>query len=516
MDLSRITVKPRIRNNWEAIDLGFKMAKAWWPRLFLSWLIPAAIVFVTVSLLTPDNSWLAATVTWWLKPLWDRAPLFIASRKLFDEEITLKETFRKLPGLYSKDIFAWLLWRRFSLTRAFDMPVTVLESLKHEQRRKRLNTLHLHSANAATWLTIACVHLEMILWMGILGLFMLLVPEEVDIPLMDMIVDEDMIATLISNILSFLCMALVAPFYTLAGFALYINRRIELEAWDLEVRFRHLAQTQTQTRGKHDRLVAAVMIFICCFSIASFPEKSYADNRQNLSLEQSSTQIGEILEGPDFHNVVTSKGWRLKDFENAQENEDLPEWLIHFLEFLVDMLKSFASDGERDVEGGAWTFAALLEVLMWTGVIAITAYLVWRVLRYLELISPSRSGKASDAEIPPDILFGLDVRKDSIPKNLQEQAMALWRQGQHRDAAGLLYRSTLANLIHRFSFRFYDGFTEQECADIVSASDNRQLSDFVTSITDFWQQVAYAHRTPEDNIIQSLCARWTEVFDHEN
>ena len=29
------------------------------------------------------------------------------------------------------------------------------------------------------------------------------------------------------------------PFYVAAGFALYLNRRAELEAWDIEQEFRH-------------------------------------------------------------------------------------------------------------------------------------------------------------------------------------------------------------------------------------------------------------------------------------
>ena len=32
--------------------------------------------------------------------------------------------------------------------------------------------------------------------------------------------------------------AVVEPFYVAAGFGLYLNRRVELEAWDLEQEFR--------------------------------------------------------------------------------------------------------------------------------------------------------------------------------------------------------------------------------------------------------------------------------------
>ena len=37
--------------------------------------------------------------------------------------------------------------------------------------------------------------------------------------------------------------ALVIPFHSMAGFALYLNRRIELEAWDIEISFRSIGRT---------------------------------------------------------------------------------------------------------------------------------------------------------------------------------------------------------------------------------------------------------------------------------
>jgi hypothetical protein len=126
MDLSRITVKPRIRNSHESVDLGLIMAKSWWKPLYLSWFIPAFIFYCTLSIIFYDSNWLALLLTWWLKPLWDRAPLYIASRKLFNDDVSVKEIIKALPKIYSTDIFAWLLWRRFIFNRSFDIPVNVI------------------------------------------------------------------------------------------------------------------------------------------------------------------------------------------------------------------------------------------------------------------------------------------------------------------------------------------------------------------------------------------------------
>ena len=40
----------------------------------------------------------------------------------------------------------------------------------------------------------------------------------------------------------YIAMSIVEPFHVAAGFSLYLNRRTELEAWDLELAFRRLRE----------------------------------------------------------------------------------------------------------------------------------------------------------------------------------------------------------------------------------------------------------------------------------
>ena len=75
----------------------------------------------------------------------------------------------------------------------------------------------------------------------------LFIPDEVDIGFMDFMGSDSQLSELIFNVMSYVAMVLVAPFYTMAGFALYISRRITLEGWDIEIRFRHLAERQPST-----------------------------------------------------------------------------------------------------------------------------------------------------------------------------------------------------------------------------------------------------------------------------
>ena len=90
MQLDRIRIRPRLRNGWEAIDLGFRVASTWYLPLFLCWLLPALLFTLLLYLVIDDSQW-PLWLVWWLKPVWDRGPLYIASRKLFDDSPGLRE-----------------------------------------------------------------------------------------------------------------------------------------------------------------------------------------------------------------------------------------------------------------------------------------------------------------------------------------------------------------------------------------------------------------------------------------
>ncbi len=244
MNLDKISVDPRIRSGWEALDLGFVMTRAWWKLLFLSWAIPAGTAYLLLSLIFFNIEWLPVVIVWWLKPLWDRGPLYIASRKLFGEDVTLREVLYHLPKLYLRDLLPALIIRRLSFSRSMDMPLTVLEQLKGNDRSRRLGLLHRFFYNAATWLTIVCVHIETIAIFGVLILILMFVPADSDFITWKSLIDGSTLPFWFSNTVSVLCMSLMGPFYAVAGFSLYINRRVDLEAWDIEIRFRHIVANQ--------------------------------------------------------------------------------------------------------------------------------------------------------------------------------------------------------------------------------------------------------------------------------
>ena len=526
MDLSQIKISPRLRTSWEAIDLGFMMARSWYRPLFLSWFIPSAILFSLLTLLMPSD-WQGYTIffVWWLKPLWDKAPLYIASQSLFSEPVSVKQVLRSCLSLYKLDWLQWLTIRRFSPTRSLDMPITVLEKLQGEVRQKRLRVLHPTVSNGATWLTIVCIHIEYLLVFAAIGFFLLLIPNELplDVDWFGLLLGdflENSWLVFINNLLTLLAIALVAPFYTMAGFALYISRRVELEGWDIEIRFRQLANQKKKPKGSS--LVLQTLLVISCFFFQSVDQTAYADDVQieseldmdsivvdeEFSAQESEKIIDAILAGEDFHQLKEESGWRFKDTDN-EEDPSIPEWYIRFIEWLESRSGSWEGFQQFAVFG-----ASAVEIILWLVVLTLLGLLVYYYRDALKSFIAQEGVDETSAPEPPEVLFGLDVREESVTNTITDDVLALWSDGQYREALGLLYGATLSKLIHQYHYEFLDGDTEQECANKVSQSAEPLLTGFMNELTEVWQQLAYAHRLPEQSQVIKFSNQWADIFSH--
>lgn len=241
----RLAVRPR--RPWEAVDLGIRLAQAEASLLWRVWfalLLPLMLLTVALELVL-NSGWLYL-VLWWLKPVFDYALLIVLARRVFGQTPTWREVLRELATTPGKGLIGWLGWRRLSLSRAYQLPVWLLENLPAAERRPRLALLKRHYGGRANWLHIAMMHVEIFLTLALVSLLFWLAPEGTASSIWDRFsTGTDLFANLAGTLAWFVAMSLVEPFYVAAGFTLYLNRRTELEGWDLELAFRHL----------HDRLL---------------------------------------------------------------------------------------------------------------------------------------------------------------------------------------------------------------------------------------------------------------------
>ena len=501
MRLDRIVIEPRARSAWEAIDLGFLLARRWWRELLLAWALPATLLLCLLFLALPSRWWAYnALVIWWLKPLWDCAPLYIASRKLFGEDVRLIDAWRQAPRLLGREALAWLTWRRLSVSRSADLPVTLLEQLRGGERGRRLNVLHRSIGSGAMWLTVVCANAEMVVYFGVFSLVPWMLPDTVEFNPFSFLTHDSVLAQFSTCALTLLAAALVAPFYTMAGFTLYICRRIELEGWDIEIRFRHIA-----ARAQGAARVLLLLIVVGGAGLLTTPAQAQTPAAATQPpAEEAHARIEQILHSPAFENPVKRWHWRLKDKKSEDEKDKpapIPEWLIGLVAALEKL-------------GGARGFfvdaAQLLRLAL--GLLLVAA-LSWLLYRYRAVMRGwLRMPQRHSEEQVPATLFGLDVRAETLPDDVPAQVLELWRAQQPRAALSLLYRATLAQLLARFALPFHSDHTEQECVTLVERIAPTDVAPFFRTLTTNWERLAYAHQLPQTAAIEQLCKQWREVF----
>ncbi len=495
MNLDKLAIGANVRSGWQALDLGFLMARAWWLTLMLCGLLPALIVFIPLSIIFFDKPFIALFIIWWLKPFWERLPLYFSSRRIFGEQITLYEVLAKIRSVYFNDVLAWLLWRRFSLQRAYSAPVTVLEVLKGKPRKQRLSVLHGRSIDIAFSNQIICFMFELIVCLGLFSGMLFFVPDDFGLEIFDSANKLTLIGKWLYTLCAFTAIFSVMPFYTMAGFALYLNRRIELEAWDIEIAFRNLVARKQRSTAQLNGLTLVALLLTLLLS--GLPSSSYAVDGYNRQTARES--INEILNGEDFGREVSVEKWRFKNL--VEENKDkIPQWLIDLVDWF---LANFDWSANNDHKDRLFSPAAWIKIILIITFVSLLGYLLYRYRGPLSSLKPEKRSINK-----PELMFGLDVTPESLPDDVPSQVLQLWNKSQHRESLGLLYRAALSHLIEHYELTFKPSHTEAECAALVKKQGVQSLSEYFEQITAAWCYLAYGHRLPSTQSIEALCKTW--------
>lgn len=506
MRLSDASVVIRPRSSWEAMDLGVLLAREHRVLLMSSWALVSLPIFILISVVLWDYPSVAVLLFWWLKPAFERLPLYILSKALFGETPTLKQALRQWPRLLKGQLLASLTWRRFSLSRSFAMPVMQLEGLGGLARQQRLGVLLQRNAGAARWLTLIGMHLETALWIGLMALFYLFLPQQVELDWdwqqLALASSQDWLwLEHLSNAFYALILVFWEPIYVACGFSLYLNRRTVLEAWDLELVFRRLRQ-------RLGSAVAALLLAVGLLVIAPTPQAMANPpvDSKPLSAPQASQSIKRLLEQPPFKNPQTVTRYRFgedKSSSNAKSpgGAHLPAWL-------KSLLDNLNSDTFKPL-------ALVMEVLLWGLLIAGIALVAWRYRDWLHaFVSRRRVQRPKAVQPVPSQLFGLDMGVQTLPEDIAGAAEQLWAT-QPREALGLLYRGLLSRLLHDFHLPLKNADTEGQVLERVRHLQQPQLLAFSDDLTRHWQNLAYGHRIPPALAQQQLCAGWRSLFDSE-
>ncbi len=461
----------RERTPAEALDLGFALARWHLPAFLLGLAAVALPAAGLASLLASRSPAAALLVFWWLKPLFDRPVLFVASRLLLGERLRLPEALPEIARLLFRGLGGDLTFRRFSPWRSYALPVRLLEGLRGATLRRRLAQIGASGRLTAFGLTVSALLFQLGLWLGLVAfaqLFNLRGQAPAGI--------WQAFSASFGSPVGYWCFVVsvtaIESFYVCAGFCLYVNRRVGLEGWDLELVLRRLAR----------RLAPGATLVAGCLLLllpAGPPGHAQAGpGLQEPTPERIAWEASQVLQQPDFQVWRDRTIWR-------------PIW-------------GKGPNARGEEQGWAWNRLSglatwLARIAPWLlGLAALT------VIAFL-LLARLRAGRRSPRAPPPSGPGDLRPQAggpgvERLPADWTGAARAAWSEGRQDLAFSLLYRGALALLETRQGRPLSRGATEREALSRARSGPAGALEPILLELLEqaagAWLQQAYGLSVP--------------------
>ena len=469
MEIEKLQFEVRPRRHFEALDMGFLLVRKWWIPMLLYWLEWSLPVFLALTVLF-DGVVVSLIVVWWLQPLFERKPLIYLSLAVFGEAPTYSSV-RQATSAHG--LLRLVSVRRFSLMRSFFAPVFALESPESSWRSSRFDELRLEVGRVATGLTAFAFVLQFVLWLGLLLVMEAFVPSEFG-SLLPIFGDGETQGEWLKYVVgaaAFVALAVIAPFYVAAGFTLYLNRRIELEGWDIELGFKRLIAR-----------VAPVLLISVAFGVC-LPALADEATPLDASASESQRLIEEVLSDEDFNTYRTK--WSIQ----LDRDEFEPPGTIWGLGSLLSFLEN------------------VFVILLWIGLALLAAWIVHRIIVTKAWKWFDVNRKVSTAA---PVQF-VAPASDGLPSDVTALAEQAWERKDYRQAVSLLYRGAVRALSAKYGCRVDSSCTEGECM-AASKTSTRQTAQSFAEITRAWQQIAYRRVHPSDSEFLNTLRQYERDF----
>jgi len=238
MRVDRIAIDLSRRSMLEAADLGVRLVSAHARTVWSCWL-PVWLLAVAISAvaLEAGPGW-AMLALFWLKPWLDRSILFVLARTVFREPTRFADLAAAWAPLWFGSLLATLTVRRLSPWRAFVQPAQQLEGLRGSALSRRVRLLLRRGRASALLMQSAFATVESCLTIAFAVLPAYFLPSGRETGWLETLFAGPSWAGGLHFACYAVTVAIVEPFFVGAGFASYLNRRVELEAWDIEQELR--------------------------------------------------------------------------------------------------------------------------------------------------------------------------------------------------------------------------------------------------------------------------------------
>lgn len=505
MELNKLSFAARYRSPSQVFDLTLLFVKEnlWsMSKIYLCMLVPVALLAYLVMPLQ-----YASLLVWWLKPLFERPLLDFLAKRTFSAPTSTWSCLKSVTKLRLGSVLLMLTLHRLSPNRAFLSAVDQLEKQRGDKARKRKNLLSGRYSAKQTWWMFCCLHMEMLVLFGLGALIYAFVPQGVNLD--EQFLYDSLENGKLENIYWFLYLpsiAIVAPYFTTGGFLMYLNSRIKLEAWDIELSFKQIA-------NKYSKVVAS--IFFACVLLQPNHQvfAQPADNRASLAAEKESQNkyaedmrklVADIYE--DNELIATQKTWEIVPKKDKNlDSHSWPNWINGIIDFFRAVSK----------------ISPIIGYLAWAMLILLVGWLCWLIYKHGVSWGISNNSdeklhsKLPSADLPS---FFADVVTEDWPQDLISAALKAITQGNNRLALSYTLRHVLLFADQHCELALHSSMTENECKKAVLSQMPRHFHEVYDKVFYYWMLSAWAHQEIEPNQIREIvnvCGELSWSDNHE-
>ncbi len=506
MRLELMSVHLRARSAWEAVELGTALVRRHAAAIWKPWVLVTLPLFVVFNAAAAaiDAIWLAWLLMWWLKPAFDRIPLLVISRATFGATPSLRETLDAQLHWGWKPLLHYLSWRRFGLARSLYLPIDLLEGGQGARLGERRRVIGGAVYGNAVLLSLVCLHFEASLVFGGIALIFLFVPVE-SLP-------ETLRAgwSLISsqppwwaqigfNGFAWLAVSVIEPFFVGAGFGLYLNRRTQVEAWDVEIAFRKL-----RTRLTAASTSFALVIALLGVSILSAHAQDAADTRaRGKKAEPTLPRVfGEARVDERAFSKAVDQAYRDPLLNDSRKQ-------VTWEKKGKPMPKPATQRDLSWLSAVTALFAFIAEWGLWILVGGLVLILLFTARHWLPWM---RGALHRHTPLPAEVETEVLPLPDTLPANVPAAARRLWAEGKPRHALALLYRASVESMADRAGIALPPGATESECLRAARRMPDGEDRRLFAGMVRVWQYAAYGQRLPTADEFHALLGQLQQRF----
>jgi len=514
MELERISVALRPRTSREAVDLGAVLLRAYARPVWLAW-FACTLPFVMICMLAgwiTGKPWLGLFLLWWCKPVYDRVPLYVLSRAVFEQPPAWRDTLHGVWQWGGRGVLSSLCFFWSRPGRGLRLPQILLEGQPAAQRAMRWKILSGPVSATMVGLTLGCLIFELVLFFSVFLFVFAFVPAGF---LPDFFHASrsawshmPMLFSMMVMAAAYAVISVIEPFYVAAGFGVYLTRRTQLEAWDIDLAFRCLRR-RWETAGRALLLCLCMSLSVCALGWSGQSRAAEASPAPGASTP--SVRIEQVFHQPaseEDQRFSAAVQWAYGDPRLGGKGMR-HEWVLrhpprpmppetpkplHMSPALVHLMKIIGG-----LIGIGIKFVLLGFLLV--ALIVLARFVMrqgWRI---------RLPGRKPRAEIPLAAMHD-EPAMDTLPEDLSAAVQRLWQGGRQREALAMLYRGCVAQVADALGAPAPIDATEADCLHQSQRLPDALHRQRAMEIVRAWQYAAYAGRFPSDSDVDALLTGW--------